>query len=213
VAAAFEAAYRAMWMETIVPLHDSALTGDQIIDAVAKSVPPRAHASIMGVQNIKGTGLDFVYRWVSADTTTRALGLVQSAQTTDRERGLRDLMLQDDYGLVDAAMALDALKVARGGAAAGASSGLPYDAVIARLEEIVATRLARLTAHRKASAGERVRAFIGKTFDYMDSIRRQNMASSVLDDLVAGRVSHAAAAIRMRDIVARAKGAWMTKRG
>jgi poly-gamma-glutamate synthase PgsB/CapB len=210
VESAFAAAYRAMWQETVVPLHDSALTGDQIIDTIAKSVPPRAHASIMGVQNIKGTGLDFVYRWVSLDTTARALGLALSTTMADRERGMRDLSLHDDYGLVDAAFALERLKIAR---ASDADRGtLPYDAIIARLEAIVALRGARLTSHRKVTAGERVRAFIGKTFDYMDSIRRQNMAGVVLDDLVAGRVSHAGAAIRMRDIVARAKGAWMTKR-
>ena len=84
--------------------------------------------------------------------------------------------------------------------------------MIARLEGIVATRSGRLTARKAASATERVRAFIGKTFDYMDSVRRQRMAGEVLDDLVGRRVSHAAAAIRMRDVVARAKGGWMTKR-
>src|SRR5262249_43498657 len=65
VETAFRAAYRALWKETVVPMRDSSLTGDQILDVIARGVPPGVHASIMGVQNIKGTGLDFVYRWVS----------------------------------------------------------------------------------------------------------------------------------------------------
>ena len=47
----------------------------------------------MGIQNIKGTGLDFVYRWVSLDTTTRALGLALSNLPAERERGIRDSAL------------------------------------------------------------------------------------------------------------------------
>src|SRR5205823_356969 len=64
---AFADAYRALFWETIVPLHDATLTGDQVIDRVARAIPPGAHGAIMGVQNIKGTGLDFIYRWVSLD--------------------------------------------------------------------------------------------------------------------------------------------------
>jgi hypothetical protein len=43
-------------------------------------------------------------------------------------------------------------------------------------------------------------------------MRRQAMAREVVDDLTAGRLSHASAAIEMRNVVARAKGAWATKK-
>ena len=81
-----------------------------------------------------------------------------------------------------------------------------------RLRAIVDKRSAALTAARSDTFGDKVRAFVGKTFDYMDSIHRQNLARRVVDDLVAGRISHPQAAIRMRDVVARAKGAWMRKK-
>ena len=54
-----------------------------------------------------------------------------------------------------------------------------------------------------------VRGFIGQTFDYLDATRRRRMATELLEALVTGRVSHAAAARKMREIVARAKGGWM----
>jgi hypothetical protein len=69
-----------------------------------------------------------------------------------------------------------------------------------------------LTASRAETAGDKFRKFIGKTFDYMHSIKRQSQAREVVEDLVAGRISHAAAAIQMRDVVASAKGNWMKRK-
>lgn len=205
--AVFRAAYEAMYMETIVPLYDSALSGDQIIDRIAKLVPEGAHAAIMGIQNIKGTGLDFVYRWVAVDRVARAVARLDAASPDARADGVRELVVHDDYGLLDAKMALEALPRVSDPALASQVAALGP-----RLRAIVEKRSAALTAARADTFGDKVRAFVGKTFDYMDSIRRQNMARRVVDDLVAGRISHPQAAIRMRDVVARAKGAWMRKK-
>lgn len=205
--ALFFAAYEAMYMETIVPLYDSTLTGDQIIDKIASLVPKGAHAAIMGIQNIKGTGLDFVYRWVAVDRVARALGRLASASAETRADGLRELVVHDDYGLLDAKMAQDALPTI-----SDPELAAQVAALAPRLAAIVDKRAAALTAARAETFGDKVRAFVGKTFDYADSIRRQNMARRVVDDLVAGRISHAQAAIRMRDVVARAKGAWMRRK-
>jgi len=205
----FGATYRALFDEGVVPLLDYGLKGDQIIDIIAKQVPPGANVSIQGVQNIKGTGLDFVYRWVSTDMVAKSLQGLKSSVREEREKALRELMVHDDYGLVDASMALT--EVEQLAAADPERATLPYDGLLARLREIVATRTKGLSAQGKASFTSRVRKMIGETLDYLDSIRRQNMARAVVDELVAGRISHAAAAIRMRDIVARAKGQWMVK--
>jgi hypothetical protein len=41
-------------------------------------------------------------------------------------------------------------------------------------------------------------------------MRRQKMARELMAELLAGRVSHATAALGMRTIVARSKGGWLT---
>ena len=203
----FRAAYTVLFMDGIFPLHEYSLTGDQIIDYVAKLVPPGAQAAVMGVQNIKGTGLDFVYRWVSHDLVMKAIGKMESGTPSEKDQALRELVVHDDYGLMDAKMALARLEQLK------AKTGTQdYEAIIGRLREIVRKRTAALTASRAATFGDKIRAFIGKTFDYMHSIRRQQQAGEVVEDLVAGRISHAAAAIRMRDVVASAKGNWMKKK-
>jgi hypothetical protein len=205
----FRAAYQAMFEEQIIPLYDSTLTGDQIIDTICTNAPPGARIDIMGLQNIKGTGLDFVYRWVSLEAVDRALAKARSSSADEAEAGLRALLVHDDYGLYDSTHAHATMEELRANAPRLAAR---IDPVIARLAPIVAKRKAALSAKRSRSAGDVVRGIIGKTFDYLDSMRRQAMAREVLEDLVAGRLSHAAAAVEMRAVVARAKGAWAAKK-
>jgi poly-gamma-glutamate synthase PgsB/CapB len=204
---AFARAYRSIFEENLVLVEDPQTTGDQILDLVAKSVPPGAHARIMGCQNIKGTGLDFVYRWVSIDTVTRHLANLRSPVRETREEALRALTLHGDYGLLDAKLALAKVEEAR--ETDPHATVLPYDTTVARLKDVVATREKKLVRRTSRTFGESVRAAIGKTFDYLDATRRRKMAHTLLEDLVRMRVSHASAAKRMREIVARAKGGWM----
>lgn len=209
VEGAFRTAYRELFDEALLPLHDPALSGDAIIERIASSVPPGARATIMGVQNIKGTGLDFVYRWVSIDMVDRALGRLSEASHDERERALLVLMMHDDYGLVDASLALAAVERAR--EADPSRNELPWEAIAKRLRDVIALRTKALAAGSEPRIADRARKIFGETFDFLDAMRRRRLAGHLLDELVAGRVSHAAAARRMRGIVARTKGAWMRK--
>lgn len=202
VDAVFGAAYRALFFATLVPVRDAAASGDAILDVVATSIPPGARATIMGLQNIKGTGLDFVYRWVSIDVVCRAVEGLDSPDPSARRDALTRLLLHEDYGIVDATFALAA--VDRAGAAD--NSDLPYDAVRTRLEGVVRDRESRTAARRAASFSERLRGRARSTLDSFDSIRRRRQANRVLSDLVHGVISHRTAAIRMRAITRRASG-------
>jgi gamma-polyglutamate synthase len=204
---AFARAYKAMFAESIVMMDDPNVTGDKILDTIAENVPKGVHARIMGCQNIKGTGLDFVYRWVSIDTVDGYLQMLESPIVEKREEALRALAMHGDYGLLDARHALERLEASQHNDPQ--ASTLPYDVAIARLRELVSKRDKKLVAKRSKSAGEMVRGVIGKTFDYLDATRRRRMATELLEALVVGRVSHATAAKKMREIVARAKGGWL----
>jgi hypothetical protein len=202
----FAAAYKAIFDAAIVPLPDPSLSGDRVIDLVAEHVPPRVHATIVGVQNIKGTGLEFVYRWVSIEAVHRMLRDLDAPHVEARDRALRALLLHGDYGLLDARLALQTVMHAR--ARDEDADELPYEAAMARLREIVAARERTLRTRQSRSLVERARAFVGETFDYLDAVRRRRAAGETVSALVMGRISHAFAAERMRAIVARAKGRW-----
>jgi gamma-polyglutamate synthase len=199
VDAAFARAYTEVFESQIVPLVDPELSGDEIIDAIARHAPPGAKVSAMGLQNIKGTGLDFVYRWVSIDKTVSALHHLWSAAGGERERALERLMDHEDYGRFDATMALDYLLSARD--AMTDTERVLCDRVIERLGAVQAA---------KASAGRRARrrspleaasaAFVG-TFDHLAAVRRHARARGLMGELVRDRVSRASAALAMRELV------------
>lgn len=204
---AFARAYKAMFAESIIAIEDENVSGDRILDTVATHVPKGVHARIMGCQNIKGTGLDFVYRWVSIDTVDGYLSMLESPIIERREEALRALALHGDYGLLDARHALERLEASR--QRDPHAQTLPYDLAIARLRELVKNREGKLVTKRHKSANEVIRGFIGRTFDYLDATRRRRMATELLEALITRRVSHATAAKKMREIVARTKGGWM----
>lgn len=208
VDAAFARVFKAIFAESVIALEDSNLSGDKILDVIAENVPVGIHARIMGCQNIKGTGLDFVYRWVSIDAVDGYLQMLESPIGEKREEALRALALHGDYGLLDARHALSRLEASR--ASDPEAQTLPYDVAIARLRDVVTRREKKLSTKRMKSAGEMVRGVIGRTFDYLDATRRRRMATELLEALITGRVSHATAAKKMRDLVARAKGGWLS---
>jgi hypothetical protein len=203
----FARAYKSMFAETVIPVEDPNTTGDQVLDIVARQVPTGVHARVMGCQNIKGTGLDFVYRWVSIDTVDRFLQMLESPIREKREEALRSLAMHGDYGLLDARLALQRIEASQKNDPQ--ASTLPYDVAVARLKEVVEKRERKLVAKRSKSAGEMIRSTIGRTFDYLDATRRRRMATEMLEALITKRISHAGAAKKMREIVARAKGGWL----
>jgi gamma-polyglutamate synthase len=197
----FISVYTAIFEASLIPLHESALSGDQVIDRIAKAIPIGTEGSIMGLQNIKGTGLDFVYRWVGADTTCRALAKLTGPSEAERAAGLLELSVHGDWGLLDARHVRERLKTSDPALTAGVA------ALQAKLDAVI---LEKQTALGKATkSGSGFSAFIGLTFDFLDAVRRTHMAGAVLDSLVSGHISHASAAKKMRAILARSKGAWM----
>ena len=106
---AVAAAYRELFEDALVVIDDPGETGDQIIDRCARSVPPGTTVSVIGVQNIKGTGLDFVYRWLALERTTSRLARLDDEQPAARIAALRELESFEDYGVVDAGVAARAL--------------------------------------------------------------------------------------------------------
>ncbi len=98
-----------MFLEQLVPVPDAHATGDQVVDAVARAVPPGLEVSVMGAQNIKGTGLDWVYRWVALDRVQTALASLKSANPEVRRKGFDLLDGFEDHGIIDSGLAKHAL--------------------------------------------------------------------------------------------------------
>jgi poly-gamma-glutamate synthase PgsB/CapB len=201
-------AYRELFEDQLVVVEDANESGDQIIDRCARAVPPGTQVSVLGVQNIKGTGLDFVYRWLALDTTIARLARLPDGDREVRLQALRELDGFEDYGMVDAGVAAHVL-------ASYAQRGLDEDELVyvqSALERVRGVHEDRKRALAQASTKDvraKVIAGIETLLDPIDSMRRRSRASAIMKDLVDRRISHGRAAKEMRALYDRQGGGWL----
>lgn len=207
---AFAAAYRAMFLAQVITVEDSGATGDQIIEQCARCVPPGSDVCLMGTQNIKGTGLDFVYRWLALDKVVSCLREQAGPRHDRRMAALVELEAFEDHGMVDTGFAR-AMLAREPAQAAGPDELAARQRIAAKVEAIWQHRTKALAEQRKAGVADRVAAWGEGWLDWIDSIRRGNAAAAIIDDLVAARISHQRASVEMRKVVGRLKGGWLIK--
>ncbi len=203
-------AYRELFLDRIHILWNTGATGDQVIDFITDHLPPGSLARLMGAQNIKGTGLDFVYRWLAIDSVDQRLRRLANPES--RQEALSWLGSYADCGLLGAIRARDELLRIRD---SQDPSWAPYEhllvGVIARLEALVQERTARLASQTSAGALARALGYVEAWVDHYDSARRSKFAARVLLDLFAARIGHGRAALLLREVTARQKGGWLLK--
>ena len=118
-------------------------------------------------------------------------------------RRLVDEGVSCDYGLVDASLALTRVGSIEPGETE--TERALQQALIARLDALVEQRKLALTSRLQGSLRRHAAKFFRASVDFIDSILRRRRADQIVAQLVAGRISHAAAAAEMRALVARGK--------
>ncbi len=212
--AAFDNTFRASWREIfeekVIPIHNSETTGDQIIDLCARATPPGTKIRIFGMQNIKGTGLDFVYRWVALDSVVLTLRAQQSERSDRRVAALRELEAFEDHGVYDSGLALGMLAM-QPIRQPGPEEIHLRDRVRAKLEAVYARRVGLLRTQTKPDSFDQVAGVLEGGVDYLDAVLRYRASKRIMDDLAELRISHGRAALEMRTLVGRQKGGWLAK--
>jgi len=209
--AAVRAAYHELFEDQLIVVEDPGETGDQIIDRCARAVPPGTHVAVMGIQNIKGTGLDFVYRWLAFDKTLERLQRLDDPDPAVRVAALRELETFDDYGVVDAGLAAATL-AARAPRIADEEEAAHVQRTLVRVREIHTRLRNAVDATKSRTLLARVGEAIEAVLDPLDSVRRRRMAQRVMRDLIAHRISHERAAKEMRALYDRQGGGWLFPR-
>jgi poly-gamma-glutamate synthase PgsB/CapB len=205
---AFRALLRELFLATLVPLWDESLTGDQVIDAIARACPPGFRVRLMGLQNIKGTGLDFAYRWASFEAAARALDELAGLDGSDAVSAARRIVEAEDCGVLDLSLAEPAIRGAAERARAPFAQELA--AVADRALERLREKEAALTGAKAHARTEWARP-LERVLDVWDGLWRRRRAESVLQELVDGRISHCGAAGELRKLMDRQKGGWLVK--
>ena len=200
------------WFEQrIVVVEDYYATGDAVIAAIRDATPPGFHNRVMGMQNIKGTGLDFVYRWLAWDICHRACEELGSRDPLLRRRGLSAMAGFQEYGLLSQDKTLATL------AGVQSSTYGQQDRVQAELSVIesnfnaaMKTVLAGIVVKRSAGWKENVLNALEGFADTSDAVRRRRRADQIYKDLTARRISEARAVLELQGLTRRQKGGWLS---
>lgn len=202
--------WTALFKGLITVVWDAGATGDQIIDQCAKVAPPGVHVTVLGTQNIKGTGLDFIYRWLSLDAVVQGIAKLESEDEQTRLDALRALDAHSDFGFTDTGTMAARLPAIEGGSAQEVTQ---RKALIEKARGIHAEKLKKLssTATGAAAKGGKFWTWIEGWIDFIDGAVRYRQSRQLKQDLIDYRVSHNKMAVEMREIYARAKGGWLGK--
>jgi hypothetical protein len=204
---------RQCFFAKLVPVREFYTPGEQIIRLIAAQTPPGLINRIMGMQNIKGTGLDYVYRWQAWETCHKACSQAHDPDPGIARRGLDLLGAFQEYGALSErqvrATVAELKKTAGGSAGAGE---IQLDAILARLD----AQIALLDAEAQGAAGTSGGSSSGKLgewvealLDSTDAVRRRRAADRLYRELIAEQISSQRAAFELKKLTARQKGGWL----
>jgi|GEM_PF-377576 len=224
--------YRAMlnrWFSRkLIIVADSEATGEQVVGQIVQEVPPGYLARTMGMQNIKGTGLDFVYRFQAWDTCFEACEATQDRRPVVAEKAIAALVsmpvigqlcvekLQETIAICrnskvlqrsDLQSQLDGLKTRVDAAAQkladGPNASADFDEGPSPIENSSTLRQHLRTLHQWSVQ------WAEEFLDVNDSIRRRAKADLIYKDYVACRISRQRAVVELRILNKRQKGGWL----
>jgi poly-gamma-glutamate synthase PgsB/CapB len=204
------------WFERkLVVIEDPHTSGNRIIQKIMQETPPGLHNRIMGMQNIKGTGLDFVYRWQAWEACYLVCQDLKSRDRAVAESGLRALSSFQEYGLLcDEFVRTTVEEVRHSQIAQTELFQGELTVILSNLESAMQRVNAELSMRGGSGSGgmsrflEHVEAFL----DAGDAIKRRKKANRIYRDLAAERISHERAALELQALTKRQKGGWLQHR-
>ncbi len=225
----YRAAMRKWFERKLVVVPNVEATGEEVVSRIVDEIPPGNLARVMGLQNIKGTGLDFVYRFHAWDICHEACMATGGRNLAVAEKALQTLATMPVIGQLcveqlkqtihqcrhskqlqraDLQTTLDQLEnrlkdsgLTAPGAATTASDKASESAGLSESTN----SLSRIRSALNSWAVEWTEQFL----DVNDSIRRREKADLIYRDLVAGRISRQRAVIELRKLNKRQKGGWL----
>ncbi|AZQ69195.1 hypothetical protein EF888_19900 [Silicimonas algicola] len=196
----------------IVVVRNFHASGEEVVDRIRTETPPGFLNRVMGIQNIKGTGLDFVYRWMAWDACAIACRHALSRDPSASAEGVRALAAFQEFGLLGEETVRATL------AALKADPPLPGLAFIDQVGMIEAKHDQQVAALRAGMGGvgragrlDRLASLFEGLLDAGDAVRRRRAADRITRDLVAERISHDRAAVELKKLNARQKGGWLAE--
>ncbi|MFC0677950.1 hypothetical protein ACFFGH_08865 [Lysobacter korlensis] len=199
----------------IVPVADYYTPGNVLVQQILRSAPPGLLIRAMGIQNIKGTGLDFVYRWQAWDLHAAHCRALLGGDTETAIAAAQALASSTELGVLEAEALRDAMAHIRSG---GLGQTDILQSLLGRIERNLEARLHEIDAYSNAAPQESARGSelrrvvlqaVERFLDAGDAVRRRRTANQIYRDLVAGRIASTRAAYELKQLNQRQKGGWL----
>ncbi|MBF0469797.1 MAG: HEAT repeat domain-containing protein [Gammaproteobacteria bacterium] len=211
--AKFRQQCRHWFLQRVVILWDYHASGNDIIRKIVRLTPPGLHNRIMGVQNIKGTGLDFVYRWQAWDHCYQGCREMTADASIPRLEGMKRLSQFSDFGPLAQELVQRSVEAARGYPEMQSEKNqATLTMILSNLETAVARDSANAggevkSRSRFAVVFDALEAFL----DAGDAVKRRKEANLIYRELMAERVSRQKASEMLGALIKRQKGGWLSK--
>ncbi len=205
------------WFDShLIIVHDAHATGEQILHRLISASPPGYLNKCMGMQNIKGPGLDFIYRWQYWNEVYAAGQLLLSNDTNIVTQGLRQLATLNEFGqlsenfLYQVFAELKARPVAQDEFIQSSLVTL-QDALAAKMASIHdSINQSQASDHGGGNSWrKKILAATEQLIDALDAVRRRKQADAIYVDLCAGHISRSRAINLLQALTKRQKGGWL----
>jgi len=200
----------------VLVVHDSMTSGEQITNMVADKTPLGFFTRIMGMQNIKGTGLDFVYRWQAWELCHAAGEKLHAKKQAIVVEGLQELKSFKEYGVLSKNYVLNLIEQVSD------EKMMQSELFQAELAEIKTSLMDQVSVLESSTVQSDTvkkdnpvfKAMVNiaeKLVDIGDAVKRRKKSDLIYKDMAAQRISHNRAALELQYLTKRQKGGWLWK--
>lgn len=205
------------WLKRkIVTVEDYHATGNEVILTIFNEMPPNMNNKIIGMQNIKGTGLDFAYQWVEWDKCYKICQDMKSSESNIVHQAIDALAAFDNHNLLTVPLAKESIEQAKESIM---TQNEYLQAQIKYIEHVLENKEESVRQKKKKQVSNTLTSKLYKKIlevteaflDAGDAVKRRKKANRIYQDLKKHHISHKRAAVELKKITLRQKGGWLFK--
>jgi gamma-polyglutamate synthase len=187
-------------------------TGNQTVQRIVDNALPGVESKIIGMQNIKGTGLDFIYRWQAWDQVNRLCQqLYHEKQSYLINEAASALNAWEDYGVLDIEAVIKCVEQVK------QRKEAQSEAIQAELQSVLQKVNFQITKLNQSLNGANVESkwfvnlvgFIESFLDSGSAVKRRKKANKIYQAILDNTISYDRASIELAKLTKEQKGGWL----
>jgi gamma-polyglutamate synthase len=200
-----------LFSSRIIRVDDYYIPGNSLVQKMILAAPPGLRIRCMGIQNIKGTGLDFVYRWQAWDRHHALCADLNSGNTEKAFAAAQLLSNSTELGVLENEILRELIeKVKLSRIAQTEAFQITLQKIIGNLDTSI-EKINTYAGDSTSSSGwkARILSALERFLDAGDAVKRRKIADQIYEDMIAARVSTTRAAYELKKLTQRQKGGWL----